>query len=222
MPNAQPASFHEFFENLSSFCEQHKTVSKQLVKAKDKFFFLTGKLKENEQDFNNRVNSFLWWFFFDFRLKDAHHSPLFYYKEHLEQQNNRDAIALLNEQIAHIHSLFKFIKIKNGQSRIKDIVTGKKYLINDENSLFGFVKGIYFETRLFSFEGQWCLANYFIRHPIAVKREMRKKLKPIRKDNKALKSFFLELHSYYTKWHKYRSININNIYHFDQSIPGGK
>ena len=215
-------SFQDFFESLGSYCEQHPIISKELLQAKDKFFLLTGKLKDNDQEFGNRVNAFLLWFLFDRRFRKNARSPLQYYKEHLENEKNSSEIALLDEQIDHVHSLFKFIRIKNGYSLIKDIVNRKKYLISDGNSLLGFEKGVYFETRLFSFRGEWCLANYTIRHPMAVKKEIRKKLKSIRNDRREQKQFFLELHSYFTKWHSYRSIDIKNIYRFDRSFPGSQ
>ena len=216
------SSFQELFDKISSFCEQHELVSEQLLQAKDEFFFLTGKLKEDEQDFANRINAFLLWFLFDRRPRDLTFSPLLFYKLQLEKEGNKAEIALLNEQVAHIHSIFQFIRIKGGQTVIKDIVTGKKHLIHDENFLIGVTKGVYFETRLLYFEGHLCFANYFIRHPAAVKKGIRKKIKAIRGDRKALKKFFLKLHSYNTKWNKYRNINVHNIYHFDQSIPEAK
>ncbi len=211
---AEPVStlFAEVFENAITYCEQHPTVSKELIRAKEEFFARTGKLKEDSREFENRINAYLLWFLFDRRFRDSFRSPLFYYKNHLEKREKRREIELLNEMVYHIHSLFEFIHIKNGQSLIKDVVTRKKYAITDENSLFGFARGLCFETRLFSFRGDLCLANYSIRHPMAVKTEIGKQLKTIKGDRKALKDFLLELHSFHTKWISYRNIDIKNIY----------
>ena len=212
-------SFQEFFESVSSYCERHPVISKELVCAKEEFFFQTGKLQEGGQDFDNRINAFLLWFLFDRKWERSLRPPLSYYEEHLKKEGNVAAVNLLERQISHIHSLFRLIRFKKGRSLIQDMVTREKYWIDDEGVLSGVEKGIYFETRLFRVSGTRCLANYLIPHPKTVKSEIGKRLKRIGGDKQALKKFCLELHSYYTKWQTYRNISIQNIYRFGKSVP---
>ena len=112
--------------------------------------------------------------------------------------------------------------MKNGNTIIKDLISGVKYTLEDENTLIGMAKDVYFETRLFLFNNQRCFCNYFIQHPSIVNKGIRKQLKPVKKEKKLVKPFLLKLHTFNNKYLKYRSIDIKSIYHFDQSKPEAK
>ena len=216
------ASFEEFFNRISTFCETNSVIAKEIFEAKEEFFSMTGKVRDDEVEFNNRMNAFLLWFIFDRKPYESLYSPISKYQIHLEKKGWLKELEVVNNQLIHVHSLFKFLKIKNGNTTIKDLISGVKYTLEDENTLIGMGKEIYFETRLFLFNDKRCFSNYFIQHPPIVNKGIRKQLKPVKQEKKLVKPFLMKLQTFNNKYLKYRSIDIKSIYHFDQSIPEAK
>ena len=216
------ATFEHLFENTSRYFDQHPVISKELIAAKEEFFTLTGKIGESDNEFGNRMNAFLLWFLFDFTLESTQTAPIDNYVTHLNEINAGVELTVLQSQKKHVHSLFFFVKEKQNQVIIKDIYTGQKYNISDSKVLIGHDKNALFETRVFEIDGTHYFANYFIHHPIIVRKGIKKRLKQIKKNKESIKPFLLKLHAYQTKWRRYRNIDIKSIYHFDKSIPEAK
>jgi hypothetical protein len=216
------AIFDHLFEKTSRYFGQHPVISKELVAAKEEFFTMTGKIGESDNEFGNRMNAFLLWFLFDFKLASTQTTPVDHYVSYLEETNPGEDLSIIQSQKGHVHSLFFFVKEKQGMFIIKDFYTGLKYNISDSRILIGHEKKALFETRIFEIDGTHYFANYFIHHPINVRKGIKKRLKQIKKNKESIKPFLLKLHAYQTKWRRYRNIDIKSIYHFDKSIPEAK
>jgi len=214
--------FETAFEKTNHFFDRHPVLSKEIVTAKEEYFSKTGKIRVDDADFDNRMNAFLSWFIFDWKSSLVSATPIDYYLEYLENREKTEEAKLLKQHKTHTHSLFCFIKNKNGQTIIKDIYSGKKYIIVGSNLMMGHDKSSFFETRIFYADDIYFFGNYFIYHPVLVNKEIRKKIKQMKRLRKPLKPFLIQLHSFHTKWTKYRNINIKSIYHFDKSIPEAK
>ena len=210
------------FERASCYFDQHPVLSKELITAKEEFFITTGKIGENDNEFGNRMNSFLLWFLFDYQLPSTRTTPIDYYLTHLEKTDAAEDLKIIKAQKKHVHSLFFFVKERRGDIVIKDVYTGLKYNISDSRILIGHEKSAFFETRIFELDGIHYFANYFIHHPINVIKGIKRQIKQIKKNREPLKPFLLQLHAYHTKWNRYRNIDIKSIYHFDKSIPEAK
>ncbi|KAK3584257.1 hypothetical protein CHS0354_035338 [Potamilus streckersoni] len=74
-------------------------------------------------------------------------------------------LEIYHELANHNHSLFEFIKVTDKETVIYDLFKRKKLHIPDVHMLFGFEKGCYFETRVFSIEGKPVFAPFFTTHP---------------------------------------------------------
>ncbi len=217
-----PSTFERLFEIINIYFDQHPVLSKEIVTAKEDYFRRTGKINEYDRDFSNRANSFLLWFFFDWTLSDRNSTPFDMYLEHLKEKEDTEGLSIIESQRDHVHSIFKLTKNKKDRIIIKDILSGQKFAIPDKQSLTGCIKGSFFETRVFLLDDTYSIANYFIHHPFNVRKNIRKRIKQIRKEKGSIKSFLIQLHSFHTKWTRYRNIDIKSIYHFDKSIPEAK
>jgi hypothetical protein len=214
--------FEELFERAGLFFEQHPRLSLEIVTAKEAYFSATGRIKESDRDFGNRMNAFLLWFLFDWSLTSGGGRPLDHYLAYLEEAQDAAAISLLRQQQSHLHSLFDFVKRKSDICVIKDVLTGRKYKVSESRLWLDHTKGALFETRVFADDGVYFLANYLIHHPLEVRRGILKKVVGIRKANSSIKPFLMQLHASHTKWINYRHIHIKSIYHLDNSRPEAK
>ena len=216
-------SFEDVFFDISNYIENCKTLSDEVVTARSDFFSLTGKLNETDQSFTNRMNAFLLWFVFDWRCRTTWKSPFEMYREKKckDSDENRAFFECLGFE-NQIHSLFEKKRISDQEAVVSDLMTKEKYIIQKPDFLLGSPKGTYFETRIFNLNGSYRFSNYFIQHPLEVKKDVKKKCRSIQKQRESVKPFLILLHYYHTKWERYRNININNIYHFDKSIPEAK
>ena len=210
------------FEIISSFYDWDEFLLKEIVKAKKEYFGKTGKINETDKDFSNRMNAFLLWFTFDWRCKENLSTPFEIYKQFLLKKELNDEFSMLEGYENHIHSLFELQKTTKGKTQIRDIYSNKKYQISDTDFLIGCLKGALFETRIFQVGESYHFSNYYIPHPLEVKKNIKKRNKQIRKTGESIKPFIFQLHSYHTKWERYRNISIKSIYYFDNSVPEAK
>ena len=214
--------FEEMFEDLNTYINSNEDNKIELVKAKQNYFKITGKINDEDTDFSNRMNAFLLWFMFDWKLSSTKQSLFDGYLESLKIEDKDNKYKSMSVQKDHLHTLFSFIKIKNDKVIIKDIFNSVKYTIDDDNYLFGINKKTIFESRLFNINNIQYLSNYLIIHPNETKKDILKAINNIRKKGLSKKDFLIKLHSFHTKWKRYRNINIKSIYHFDMSIPAAK
>lgn len=214
--------FESLFEQMSLFFDQHPVWSKEVIAAKKLFFEATGKIKETDDDFTNRMNAFLWWFLFDWQASSIDRSPIEYYYEKLNLEQSGQERRLIEQQRHHVHSLFCFVREKQGRLVVKDILTNRKYVLWGNLPLLHHLKQSVFETRLFCDHDRYVIANYLIHHPASVRSAIFKRVGQIRKQKRSIKPFLLQLHAYHTKWRRYRNINIKSIYYFDKSLPEAK
>ena len=169
------------------------------------------------------MNAFLLWFTFDWTCKSLLKTPFEIFKDNsINSENAFASLEILQEFDNHIHSVFESLKLKSSIAIVRDLFTKTKYEITEPDFLFGSMKGTCFETRLFQIDGKLQFSNYFIQHPPTVIKAIKKRCKQIRKNRESTKPFLITLHSYHTKWERYRNIDIKNIYHFDKSIPEAK
>lgn len=210
------------FERTSRFFDQHPVLSKDLVAAKEEYFSMTGKIGDADNEFGNRMNAFLLWFLFDYQLPSTMTTPVDYFLSHLKKEGMVDDYEILLSQKEHLHSLFYFVKEKSGKIIIKDLYSGHKLSISDSRVLIGQEKDAFFETRIFELDGERYFANFFIYHPVIVRKNIKRRIKQIRKKSESIKPFLLRLHLFNTKWQRYRNIDIKSIYHFDKSVPEAK
>jgi len=214
--------FNEMFDKINNYLSIDYKFSNEIVDAKEKYFEITGKVNDDDLDFSNRMNAFLLWFTFNWKVSPGNVSPFDEYIEYLKKKEEKSEQNLMENQKNHIHSLFTFIKIKNNKTLIKDVFTSDKYNIKDIDYFNKVSKNTIFETRIFTFNNSFYFSNYFITHPNIAKKDIFKEAKNIKKNGLNKIDFLLKLHSFHTKWNRYRNINIKSIYHFDASIPAAK
>lgn len=209
-------------ERISADIENHKKLKEEILIAKQKYFIETGPIHENDEDFSNRMNSFLFWFLFDWTYGHEAITPFQTFLSLDWENTDSDWIDLTSKMENHLYSIFELTKINSKETIVRDLFTKKKYRLPECHSLMTLEKGSFFESRLFFLENCGYFANYFILHPYEVRKKILNQINLIRNTPKNWKKMILRLHSFHTKWSKYRNIKIQYIYHFDKNDPKAK
>ena len=206
-----PSKLEAHILEVEKYIASNTLLRKELINAKEIFQEKTGKFKESNQTYESRINAFLYWFIFDWPCSYVidRKAPYNIYLDNNPLVKKPDAIVS-----SQIHTLFEFVKITKKETVLVDLFTGKKVLVPDTETLFGFEKGCYFEARVLKFGGKHYFAPFFLMHPQQAYRAIRKQIKLIRKQQDKWDPFLLHLGHLHYKWVNYSNFEVTNIYKF--------
>jgi hypothetical protein len=182
-----------------------------LKQAKEKYFSVTGKLDEDKEEFESRMNCFNDWYIFQYRHLDGSKVIEDYIRTNeLDEELSQ---ALLNVN----HSLFEFYKVNFRKNVVLwDILHDEKITLVKNHPFINLVEGDVFTGRVIKYKGE----NYLLRGvcllPQSVKSILKKQSKKVRKMNsfeEELK-FLLQLESLKTKATHYSHIDPAKIFIF--------
>lgn len=187
----------EFFEDLKQ--------------AKDTYFSLTGKLDEDKDEFEPRMNCFNDWYIFQYRHQDGSKVIEDYIRNNeLDEELSQ---ALLNVN----HSLFEYSKVNfRKQIVLKDVLHDEKVTLVKNHPNISLVEGDVFTGRVIKYKGDHYLMRGVCTLPEGVKSILKKQSKKVRKTNsfeEELK-FLLQLENLKTKSMHYSHIDPSKIFVF--------
>jgi hypothetical protein len=201
---------HEHLDKVLSLYTQGNTLN-DLKEAKEKYFSLTGKLDEDKDEFESRMNSFNDWYIFQYRQKDGSKVIEDYIRNH--QLDEEISQALLNVN----HSLFEFTRSSfRKQIILRDILHDEKIVLKKDHPVISLMDGDIFTGRVIKFKGE----NYLLRGvcilPQGVKSILKKQSKRVRKLNNFEQElqYLLHLESLKTKAMHYAHIDPAKIFIF--------
>ncbi len=202
---------HDHLDRVLSLYTQGQFFT-DLKEAKDKYFSLTGKLDEDKDEFEPRMNSFNDWYIFQYRQKDGSKVIEEYIRKNkLEEELSQ---ALLNVN----HSLFEFTKTSfRKQVVLNDILHDEKIILKKDHPTISLMEGDVFTGRVIKYKGEYFLLKGVCTLPQGVKSILKKQSKKARKLNsfeEELK-FLLQLESLKTKAMHYSHIDPSKIFIFN-------
>lgn len=165
---------------LSYFVSE--AMKDELALAKKEFFENAGTLDENSEHFESRMAQFYDWYFFTRELKGYGQTPLDACLLVRELRFSEEELKTLEVLKKHRHSLFEFIKIKNGDVYIKDLLANKKLIVKQSAYVFGFDPDEIFEARLIPHGDSYVFTRGFCFHPESAKKFILSEVKRHRKD----------------------------------------
>lgn len=154
----------------------------ELAMAKKEFFENAGTLDENSEHYESRMAQFYDWYFFTRELKGFGQTPLNACRLVRELRFSDEELKTLDVLKTHRHSLFEFIKIKNGDVYIKDLLANKKLVVRESSYVFGFEPDEIFEARLIPHGESYVFTRGFCFHPESAKKFILSEIKRHRKD----------------------------------------
>ena len=182
-----------------------------LKEAKEKYFSITGKLDEDKDEFESRMNTFNDWYIFQYRKGDGSKVIEDYIRTHQVEEELSQALLNVN------HSLFEFSKVNfRKQIVLKDILHDEKIVLVKNHPTIGLMEGDLFTGRVIKYKGEHYLLRGVCTLPNSVKSTLKKESKRVRKLNsfdEELK-FLLILENYKTKSTHYSHIDPSKIFIF--------
>lgn len=185
----------------------------ELAAAKKEFFVNAGALDENSEHYESRMAQFYDWYFFTRELIGFGQTPLDACMLVRELRFSDEEIKLLNVLKEHRHSLFEFIKIKNNDIHIKDLLSNKKLIVKSSPFVFGFDPDEVFEVRLIPQGDSYVFTRGFCFHPESAKKFILSEVKRHRKDPDLDPDvMMLRLVKMRYKFEQYKHVNPEMIY----------
>jgi hypothetical protein len=182
-----------------------------LKEAKEKYFSITGKLDEDKDEFESRMNCFNDWYIFQYRHKDGSKVIEDYIRTN--QLDVELSQALLNVN----HSLFEFSKINfRKQVVLHDILHDEKIVLTKNHPIISLMEGDMFTGRVIKYKDDYFLLRGVCTLPQGVKSILKKQSKKVRKLNSFDEelSFLLQLECLKTKAMHYSHIDPSKIFIF--------
>ena len=185
----------------------------ELAMAKKEFFVNSGTLDENSEHFESRMAQFYDWYFFTRELKGFGQTPLDACLMVRELRFSEEELALLEILKKNRHSIFEFIKIKNGDVYIKDLLKNEKLVVRESSYVFGFDPDELFEVRLIPQGDSYVFTKGFCFHPDSAKKFILSEVKRHRKDPDLDRSvMMLRLIKMRYKFEQYKHVKPEVIY----------
>jgi hypothetical protein len=182
-----------------------------LLNAKEEYFSHTGKINEDEEHFEQKMNLFNDWYLFNYHLESKEKSPIEIYGQSLEDQALAKALAEVK------FSVFEYTKNSlRAEPILKDEIWGTKYTLKKEGAGPGIVKGDLFITGVFTYNNSTELTDGLCLLPIRAAGGIRKQCKKIFKlgDEKRIQSFLLDLIKLTNKSANYSHVDATKIFIF--------
>ena len=183
----------------------------KLKVAKEEYFKLAGKLSEEDDDYESRMNGFVYWYITQ-KNYDAN-GPLIntYLSEGSIEESQRDSMLNIN------HSLFEY----RGQNLFKkhvfkDILHNTKFYIPKNDFKLQLVKDDLFIARTITHENKTMLLDDISVLPYDARAPLVKESKKVRKLNDRSRDlqFLLKIEALKTKWRQYGHIDPKKIFVF--------
>ncbi len=182
-----------------------------LKSAKEKYFSITGKLDEDKEEFESRMNCFNDWYIFQYRHEDGSKVIEEYIRSN--QLDEELSQAMLNVN----HSLFEFSKVNFRKLIVlKDILHDEKITLVKNHPNISLMEGDVFTGRVIKYKGEYYLLRGLCTLPQGVKSILNKQSKKVRKANSFEEelNFLLQLESLKTKAMHYSHIDPAKIFIF--------
>lgn len=182
-----------------------------MVKAKEAYTKLTGRLDEEQEEYEARMNNFNDWYIFNFRRDDGRRII----DDYIQDYSVEDDLSRAFHNI--VYSVFHFSKINFRKKMVlKDLLHNQKYTLSKDDASLGIVEDDIFVGRLIHFGDRPFLLNGVCVLPRDVMGIIQKESKKIRKlnDVKAEEAFLLRLEELKTKSLNYGHIENSKIFTF--------
>jgi hypothetical protein len=204
------ASVEKTLEKILSFYTQEKYMA-SLLEAKEFYFNKTGRLDEEDAEYESRMNCFYDWYLTEFSGGELSEPPVQNYFKQTDP-NEEEVLGEVN------YSLFEFNgKNFRKQFVLKDILHGTKITFDKDYLMPSFVKDDLFTGRVITHEDKNYLMNGLCLLPKEVRSLLKKRAKKVLKEKDIGKEvdFLLTIESLKERARCYSHLEAKQVFVFE-------
>lgn len=191
----------------------------ELRLAKSEFFDNAGILDETSPQYELRLSQFFDWYLMTRDLKGFGQTPLESVYSTRELRFSPEEILLIDKLKQHRHSIFEFIRIKDGDIFLKDLLKNDKVIVKSSPWIYGFDPEEPFEARLIPYNDTFIFMKGFCFHPKDAKKFILKEIKRHKKDpDLNPEDMMLRFLKMRYKFERYKHVKIDLIYSLDNKM----
>lgn len=208
--------YFQLIDELMQFYTQDDFAAEAVV-AKNEFYELAGIFDELSPNFDLKMAQFSDWYIFMRKLKQFSCTPIKHFIEKRPYRIVEEDEVYFRNLANNRHSLFEFLKIKDGDLYVRDLFSKYKLVIKNSLVTHGFDSSEYFQARLIPHEDTFIFSMAYCFHPPESVRFIQSELKkvaqlPEEDQMEARKSLLLRLFRMRNKFEQYKHVGIKNIY----------
>jgi hypothetical protein len=204
-----------YFNSLLHSVAQDERYNSEMSLAKEEFEAVVGPIYETDRTYDARINSFHNWYILDRPLGAKGLTPLNYFIDYNANTLPESELTHYRELRANVHSVFELGKFLPSKTRLRDLVTGKRYDVEGTEHTQFLDKGALFNTRVFRHGAAYYVSNYFLLHPPVVAKLIRAQVKKVRKAKDDPKALLFRLVLFQGRFDQYKQMEPRNIYRFE-------
>lgn len=182
-----------------------------LLNAKEEYFRMTGKVNEDDDDYDGRMNAFNHWYLLQREQVEGKPPIVGYCEKSGVEQGLIDSFMNVN------HSLFEYKGTNFKKLHVlKDILHNEKVVLSRDFSMPSVLEDDLFIGRVLNYEERKYLLDGICLVPRDIRSILIKESKKVRKlkDAKRDFEFLMQLESLKTKWLRYGHIDAKKIFQF--------
>jgi len=169
-----------YLNSLLHYIAENDRFNAEMREAKQEFEQMAGAILESDREYIARINSFHNWYILDRPLGAKGLTPLNYFIDYNANTLPESELTHYRELRANVHSVFELGKFLPSKTRLRDLVTGKRYDVEGTEHTQFLDKGALFNTRVFRHGAAYYVSNYFLLHPPVVAKLIRAQVKKVR------------------------------------------
>ena len=215
-------TYAEMHERLLAWASAEER-KEGLLAARRAYFERFGEPHEEDRSYESRMNALLDFYLYDFR-PDGVTTTLEAFLGAGGDGLAADQLARFRELGGNVHSLFEIRRMKPGQVRLRDVLSGKDHDVSERRAMAGVAKGDLLEARLVPLDGRLHFSGAFVYHPPEARKAILAEAKRLRKaagrrGHPDVPAFLSRLSRMAFKLERYRNVRVESIYDF--SGPDG-
>ena len=203
-----------YFNSLLNHVAQDERYNSEMSVAKEEFEAVVGPIYETDRTYDARINSFHNWYILDRPLRSQGVTPLNYFIDYNANSLPDSELTHFRELRANVHSVFQLVKFLPDRTRVRDLVTGKRYDVEGTQHTQFLDKGALFNSRVFRHGTAFYTSNYFLLHPPVVAKLIRAEVKRLKKAKADARDLLFRLVLYQGRFDQYKQMEPRNIYRF--------
>ena len=205
-----------YFNAVLQFIAQDECYNREMKLAKEEFEAFAGPIYDSDRTYDARINSFHNWYILDRPLRSHGVTPLNYFIEYNANTLPEQELTDYRELRGNVHSVFALVKLVGTKTRVRDLMSGKKYDIEGTETTQFVDRGALFNTRLFRHGKSYFPSNYVLLHPPVVAKLIRLEARKVKKAKLDPKELLFTLVLYQGRFDQYKQMDPRSIYRFGE------